>query len=386
MKSNCSVKQKISLLPLSFIVYRLSLILAASIAATALPQDQPAARVTPLFGIGGGERMQIYESFVRIDPPRLSPKHKWAFEWAASGFGRLTKEDTQFELKVRVFAQQRRETNDPGGMVARMAMRLWDYNAKRLGLDHKAMYDNGRVHFYLAFGGPAGGEQLFDEDEEGGIAKRVNTIYIYQVQNVKDPVELAREIAHEYGHATLPPVGGFKEPEDWANGYLGEKLYLRYLRNEILAKRLDPADAMGATGEQLDKFVKREIDPLAHAVWLNGPDFAKLSGSGPAAMNAYVGLALYAEQLLAPKAFARSLQITGSTQARDFAPAIILAAAEPQTYVIDVPAALKGKDIWIPLGKGKLNGIKPLRTNGDWALIRPLAGIVRVTNGAPTSF
>ena len=60
--------------------------------------------------------------------------------------------------------------------------------------------------------------------------------------------------------------------------------------------------------------------------------------------------------------------------------AVVAAAAEVETYVIDPPEYLKGKDFWIPLGKGKLNGISPIRRQGDWALIRPLNSIVRVTN------
>jgi hypothetical protein len=195
----------------------------------------------------------------------------------------------------------------------------------------------------------------------------VNTIYIYQIQNAKDPVELAREVAHEYGHATLPPVGGFETPEDWGNGYLGEKLYMRHLRDFSLSGAFGPADAMGATPEQLDRFVKREVELLSEKVWLNGPD-------------AYLGLALYAEEILPPRAFARSLQLIGSTKAADYPDAVILAAAEVETFAIVPPKSLAGKDVWIPLGNGKLEGIKPIKRSGHWALVRPLTGVIRVTN------
>jgi len=366
---------------ISYVVRRTSYVLTAGSLLAFTPQD-PAVKIWQMPGAeGGAPRIQIMQNMERLDPPKLSPKHKWVFEWVCSGLGRTSEAENQFNLRIRVFAQQQKSLNDPGPLVARMAMRLWDYNVRKLNMPHKEMYDHGRVHFYLCFGGEAGGEQLFDEDEEAGIAKRVNTIYIYQIQNIKNPVELAREVAHEYGHATLPPVGGFKEPEDWANGYLGEKLYMSYLRDELKAKRLGTDDAMGATAEQLDAFVKREIDPLAARVALNGPDMSQLVGTGPAAMNAYLGLALYANDILQPRAFARSLLLTGSTNAQDYPAAIILALSELETYVVPQPAYTEGKDFWIPIGKGKLaSGATEIKRSGDWALVRPLAGAIRINN------
>ena len=369
---------------LSYVVRRTSYVLLPIVFSflSANASQDPAAKVWEMPGIEWGKpRIMVIQNLERLDPPKISPKHKWMFEWICSGLGKASASDTQYQLRVRVFAQQKKEENDPGPMVARMAMRLWDYNLNRFNLQHKDIYDQGRVHFYLCFGGNPGAEQLFDEDEEQGNAKRVNTIYLYQIQNLKDPVELAREVAHEYGHATLPAVGGFKDPEDWGNGYLGEKLYLRFLRDMFLAKKITKDDVMGATLGQLDAFVKREVDPLAAKVGLNGPDIIyNVNGSGLPAMNAYLGLALYSSDILPTKVFARSLVLTGSTKASDYPNAVVAAAAEVETYVIDPPEYLKGKDFWIPLGKGKLNGITPIRRSGDWALIRPLNGIVRVTN------
>jgi hypothetical protein len=354
--------------------------LCASAAPARLSQE-PAGKMWPLAGPeGGAPRIQIIENLTRLDPPKISPKHKWLFEWTCGGVGRINTTDPQYQLRIRVFAQQKKEENDPAPMVTRMAMRLWDYNAKRFNLQHKEMYDDGRVHFYLCFGGPAGGEQLFDEDEEGGRARRVNTIYIYQIQNIKEPIELAREVAHEYGHATLPPVGGFKEPEDWGNGHLGEKLYLKLLYEDVKAKRLQPADAAGASLADLEAFVKREVEPLAAKVGLEGPDMSYLVGTGQKAMDAYAGLAIYAHDILPPKAFSRSLLLTGSVKASDYPAAIVMAASELDTFAIVTPPYLKGKDIWIPLGKGRLNGLTPLKRQGDWALVRPATDIVRVIN------
>lgn len=353
----------------------------AVLSVAAFAQD-PAAKVWQMPGPEGGEpRIQIIQNMERMDPPKFSPKQKWIFEWVTSGMGRENVQENQLALRIRVFAQQQKEKDDPSPKVARMAMRLWDYNNRVLGIPHSPMFDDGRVHFYLCFGGEAGGEQLFDEDEEGDRRKKVNTIYIYQIQNLRQPLEMAREVAHEYGHATLPAVGGFKTPEDWANGYLGEKLFLRYLRNELAAKRLGYDDSCGATVDQLDAFVKGEVDPLCAAIALKGPpEFDKLGGSGPVAMDAYMGLTLYIAEILPPRMFSRTLKLTGSTSARDVPAAISLAIEEPPTYVVAIPDYLKGKDVWVPVGKGKVSGAGVLKKQGDWALIRPLEGAVRVTN------
>ncbi len=343
--------------------------------------QEPGAKIWQLTGPEGGEgRLQIIQNLERLDPPKFSPKEKWMFEWVVSGLGRDKVGTESYRLRVRTFAQMKKETNDPAPAVTRMAMRMWDFLVRKLQMSHKDMYDDGRVHFYLAFGGQAGGEQIFDEDEEAGRTKRVNTIYIYQIQNVKDPVELAREVAHEYGHAVLPPVGGFKQPEEWGNGYLGEKLFLKHLRDEYKAGRLNSDDVCGAPLDRLDKFVQLEADALAAEVWLNGPNIDHMGGSGPLALRAYLGLALYAYEALPIEAFARSLKLTGSVSARDYAAAVMLAATERPTFALVPPKALEGKDVWVPLGKGKLTGGGVLKKSGDWALVRPLGGVLRVTN------
>lgn len=344
--------------------------------------QDPAAKVWQLTGPEGGEpRIQVIENLERLDPPKLSPKEKWMFEWVVSGMGREQTGSEPYRLRIRTFAQQKKESEDPAARVTRMAMRMWDFLVRKLRIAQKEMYDDGRVHFYLAFGGKAGGEQLFDEDVEGGRARKVNTIYIYQVQNIKDPLELAREVAHEYGHAVLPPVGGFKEPEEWANGHVGEKLFLKYLRDEYKAGRLNAEDVCGAPLDRLDQFVQREADAMALDVWKNGPEIDRMGGSGAPAMDAYLSLVLYAYEALPIEAFRRSLLLIGSVSARDYPAAVILAASERESFVVSPPKSLAGKDVWIPLGKGKLTGGGVIKKSGDWALVRPLGGVLRVTNG-----
>jgi hypothetical protein len=358
---------------------------AALLALSLTPRQEPAGRLIELAGPEGGvKRLLVQISDERLPAPKISPKQQWVFEWVVSGLGRQQGGDTNYSLRFRVFAQMRRADGDPAPLVARMALRLWDFNVRKLRLDHNPAANIGIVDFYLCFGGKAGGEQLFVKDTENGRETTANAIFIYAVQTFTDSVEMAREVAHEYGHATLLPVRGYSEPEEWASGFMGEKLYLKWLRDELAAKRLGPQDAMGASAEQLDAWVKKSVDPLVLQAALTGPDVALLSRTDKRGMNAFLGLVMFAEAILPPSAFLRSLKLIGSTAAIDYPKAIVLAATEMPSYVLNVPPALRDRRIWIPLGKGRLIGqVGIIRRQGDWAQIEASADAIRVENPQP---
>lgn len=81
---------------------------------------------------------------------------------------------------------------------------------------------NGTEPFdiWLCRGGQTGGEQW-----------RSN-LYFYDLDAVRSSIEWVREIVHEYSHLALPPIGGYDAPEYWANGYLGERLIIRWLQRQ----------------------------------------------------------------------------------------------------------------------------------------------------------
>ncbi len=348
-------------------------------------QDETTGR---LFYIGDPElpttRLAQYIRDTKLPEPKKSPKKfgdppvPFEFDWIVSGLGRPSGvNNPAFALKFRVYSQQRKAENDLAPLVARQLLRMWEMNYLKLGLEHATLYGNGSIDVYLCWGGQAGGEQRFDEDIEKGQLKKVNTIYIYDLPSFKDPVEMCREVAHEYGHACLPSVGGFKEPEDWANGYLGEKMYLRYLRDELKAKRLQPVDAMGATYEQLDAWVKKQVDPLVKGVAVNGPELALMDGTGTGAMDAYIGLTLLMQTILPPRVFNACLKDSGSAAAKDFPPAILRTLENwPSGIVLDIPATFR-TGLWIPVGKTRVAGATVVKRKGDWAFVQPgVAGVV----------
>jgi hypothetical protein len=134
----------------------------------------------------------------------------------------------------------------------------------------------------------AGGEQFRDQ------------IYLYDIFAERRPIEWAREVAHEYGHYALPGVAGFTAPEEWANGYLGERLFWKWLREDLRAARLQPDDIPFVTPEEIDDYAARQIAPLIARI--TSPDAAVDPDKLPArrdttGMDNFIGLALAIDSL-----------------------------------------------------------------------------------------
>lgn len=322
-----------------------------------------------------------------LDPPKLSPKkypprnEKWEFPWLTSGF--VQADQGQYVLRFRVFSQDRKPS-DAASKVARMSLRLWEQLVMQLGSDHQDV-QRGRnfVDIYLAWGGVAGGEQAFVEDVEFDssskrpIVTKANAITIYDIDSFKKPVEMARELAHEYGHATIPPVGGFETPEDWANGYLGEKLYMRWLRDAMVDGTVSSDDVMGARVTEVDEWVGKNVTPLVIEASTSPPDMKLLGGKGQKAMDSFIGLVLYADSVLPQRTFARSIRLIGSDKATDYPNAMVLAVAE-RSFDLEIPMALRGRAIWFPLGNAKVKNAKVLAKSGPWVKLQPIANPVQI--------
>jgi len=330
-----------------------------------------------------------------LDPPHMSPKRfgeskiQWEFPWLVAGFANVRGDKPVDVLRFGVYSQE--EKGGRGPQVTRMLLRLWEFNVERLHLDNPLNYHRGMIDVFLCFGGQAGGEQLLGDDVEPDpqnpgktITYRDNTIYIYDMPSFTDPVEMAREIAHEYGHATLPPIGGFKDPEEWADGYLAEKMDLRWISEAIGRGELTPDDVMGATKAGIDKWLAAHADPLILAAAQTLPTEALLANKKAEGMNAFVGLALYIEMLYSDDVFMRSVKMSGF-EAKDYLPGVILACEEPKEITLNIPKFMIRKQIWIPLGTGKLTGAPILRTDpSGWVLIQVGANPVVVRNPRQT--
>lgn len=303
-----------------------------------------------------------------LDPPRVCPKYGWEYPFLSTGFVRRA--GAEAELRFRVYCQSRRRL--PAAVsVNRALLRLWSLVDSRLGLDHARPY--GRlVEVFLTEGGDAGGEQgIFFGPGPDGQPRSHNTIYIYHLSSFDGPVEKAREVAHEYGHAVLPAIGGFEAPEEWGNGSLGERLFLMWLAEELASGALKPEDAMGAEADAVAAWVRDRVLPLSDRVWLNGPDLKLLKSKGPEAMDEYLGVMLMAAQAF-PDAMPRAVLLSGGVKAMDALRGVLRATEERETWEVRVPERLRGREVWLPLpGRWEFEGAEELERKGDWVKVRP---------------
>jgi hypothetical protein len=334
-------------------------------------------------------RLRILQAMKRLDPPKNSPKLfgeekvPYQFDWVSTGDIRLegTSLDS-FKRRVQVYSQQKRVHDELAPNVSRTVLRLWDMTYQRYRLDHSTEFNNGIVDVYLCFGGQAGGEQMFDSEVVNGRTVKVNTIYIYDLASFTDPVEMLREVCHEYGHAVLWAVGGYTEPEYWANGYLGEKLYMRYLRDELKAARFGTLDSIGSKFEALDAWVKKNADPLEDIWAKGGPKPELLKGNDGSAMNAYIGLSLYAERVLPPSSFQRAMkQAVGNGTAPELLAGIVSQIEGRAATTLNIPEEWRKQPFWIPVGaKGRVAGATVLKSQDGWVQVRAGAGSITVTS------
>jgi hypothetical protein len=361
----------------------LATVLAALLLNPSQTLDQPKlSEAIRLKDAAGNDSGLLVLAQPPLDAPKTAPKNRsWSFDYLVAGYVPSKLNPGKSEVRFLCYSQ-RRPANDPALGVIQMLLRLWSFNRYRLKIDHAEGFADKQVHLYLCDKGEAGGEQRFGEDRyidpetKRAVSVKVNTIYIYDMPTfVKDRTEMVREISHEYGHATLPPIGPFSKPEDWANGDLGERIYMRWLYEELVNRHIQRGDVLGATVDGLDRYLKKYSDPLIRAVALSGPNLAALGKKGQAAMDAYLGLAVYAERILPIQAFGRALMLTGSTKAPDFAKAIITAASESK-WTVRVPYGLERQKIWIPVGKSRVQGATVLSRKGDWVQVQAVGTIV----------
>ena len=316
-----------------------------------------------------------------LDPPKISPLNGWEFRFVAAGFTRDSVAKN-YNLRLQVFDQF---DSGKADMAARLLLRLWDLNRQRLNLDHARNYHLRTVQVYLSFGGEPGAEQKFMLDPEVLDVRndpvRVNNIYVYAITTIDDPLEFARELAHEYGHAILQRIGsGYSEPESWATGDIGERIYLMWLLEGMKAGKIGPADVMGASQAKMQAFYDKVTLPDLKRVATKGPDIPRLTKRDKAAFDELLGLATYTASIVPHKMLGRAFALTTSSDPEHFLKAIIEATSEKPSWVVTVPQSLKGLAIWIPLHKGKVEGAKELRRQGDWVKIQPTSDKVTVVN------
>jgi len=186
--------------------------------------------------------------------------------------------------------------------AARLLLMLWDEERVRMHHDHTP--DEPTVHVWLCeqpgagLSPDTGGEQFKSE------------IYVYDVLRGRRPIEWAREVAHEYGHYALPGISGFRAPEEWANGVLGERLYLNWISDDIRAGKIPVSSMPYVTTAELNEYVAKQVTPLIHRVDSRGAIGLDLARRDAEGMDNYVALALYIDHFYGSRQLLSAMSYT----------------------------------------------------------------------------
>ncbi len=249
--------------------------------------------------------------------------------------------------------------------VARMLLLLFGENRARLAFDHPISASIVQVWLTRQGGqgnaADAGGEQI------------KNDIYLYSIYTERRPVEWAREVAHEYGHFALPGVSGYTSPEEWANGVLGERLFLYWLREDLRAGKLHPDDVPFVTADQLDEYIVRQDIPLLRRITHDGVDERQLARRDAAGMDYYTGFALYLDTVYGSRALLDALAYTSPSQggifvrATDFLHGALASLSGATDITITLPILTPGKPldtffVYLPRGEFTVRADGPVRS------------------------
>jgi len=269
-----------------------------------LPPGIVAAELFPLDGLTlslpGGRAAEhrfliTKEGFPAHEGERQDRTHEWRFSRIAYGYEWGGPRVRRWQMKARV------HWSDPAGAeVAQRALKLV-----------LALYGTVRTSLDLD---PARGGRVIDlwvcEGGTPGAFTAGTSIYLYAYRKERAPEEWVREIAHEFGHLALPGVGGFTKTDDpWADGELGELLFVKWLA----ASKAEwlPWSVAGAEGIAC---VRRE-QLMAQA---KTPNPKLLDGADAKARDHLVGLALRVEAKAGPRFLAEVLTRCPRGNARRF--------------------------------------------------------------------
>ena len=171
-----------------------------------------------------------------------------------------------------------------------------------------------------------------------------NQIYLYNIHRERSEIEWAREIAHEYGHYALPGIAGFKAPEEWANGVLGERLFLKWIRDDVKGGRLKSEDLPFVNSGLLDEFYAHSVWPLIRRIMANGTDGQLITNMSEKGMDYYTGLAMYIDTLYGTPTLVNAMVDTQSAssltfpRASDFLTGVLTALRGENEITLNLPA------------------------------------------------
>lgn len=225
-----------------------------------------------------GAALQNNERYGRLRDPRRNAPYQYRLQVRCLAEG-------EEEIGERRFVVHYNEAADEalarrvGAVLARLHWLARDYLGRMpLSSDR----GSGYVDVWLQREGPAGGEEYNGH------------LYLTGIGESRPAAEWVRELAHEYAHLTIPVAGPYTEPEQWANGYLGERLFLKWLLVDNGATDLwdQPINGQGYLTHQVIPFRTRFLEAGPDA-----PDAERMDGRG---MEFFIGTVLALEAAHGP--------------------------------------------------------------------------------------
>lgn len=229
---------------------------------------------------------------------RADRLHHWSFPRVAYGYV-WEQQARRWQMRVRVHHTEAAEIADAS---LRTMLALYAVVQAHTHLDPTGNWKTP-VDLWLAEQGHPGGHSSG------------RSVYLYSIHTSRAPEEWLRELAHEYGHTTLPGIGGFTRTDDpWADGELGELLFLKWLA----AAGADWLPWSVKTAE--DSARPRREQLIAGA---NGElDLGRLGAGDLRARDYFLGLALKVEAVSGPRRLAETLLRCRRGTAAQFAAAL----------------------------------------------------------------
>ncbi len=261
-----------------------------------------------------GEAPVGYRALVTAGSFAAREGERWD-ELHEKGFGRIdyayVLQPVKRRYELRVAAHW--ETDDQAE-VAQQALRatlaFYCLTKEKLGFDPTGKWGDPIDVWVTSMGEP-------------GARAQGRSIYLYAVETERTPGEWLRELGHEYGHVSLPGIGGFEDTDDvWADGHMAELLFPKWLTAS------GAPEWMPWSVEEWEAEAKPERERLLGLARGTAPTEALLTGTDEAAREYLVGMVLAVEEEGGPEALAKALAKCAQGTAEKFVQAAREAGVE----------------------------------------------------------
>lgn len=344
------------------------------------PGHESADVITPVVGIAYTDDLLFHEEMERGGPPvevnipvsggaRSALVNRSSYGYATSSAkDRL---EMQFVLSYpsRLVSAHQTDYRETAPNIVHLMLRAYGYFTHYLG---KQPPVDPPVKTYLLEDGPPGAESYGSE------------LFFYSAHTPRTPVEWARQVGHEYGHLVLPPVGRYMQPESWANGMLGERLFIQWLAEEAQAvsgaqwpeqPAVEILDRLLGENAEFDAIGYLDASCYADMQLFQqlGPDAAQIAGTDQESMRYWLGLMLWIQATLGKETLRDVMDAAPGTSPADFLYALKLvmkqqATADPITLSAGGIDAERSR-LSVPPMKGALGWRGITLSAGDSAAI-----------------